>query len=40
MLDQDTWFVSKQEPRSKLIFENNNVIMHNEEDNEGDGNME
>ena len=37
VLDRDWWFVLRQDPRSKHIFENNNVIMPNEmEDNEGD----
>ena len=40
VLDRDWWFVLRHNPRSKHIFENNNVIMPSEEDNEGDDNKE
>jgi hypothetical protein len=33
VLDGDWWFVSIHGPRSKHIFENNNVIMPSGEDN-------
>jgi len=38
VLDKDWWFVLRHDPRSKHLFENNNVIMPNEEDNLGEGN--
>ena len=41
VLDRDWWFVLTHDPRSKHIFENNNVIMpSSEEDNQGDDNGE
>jgi hypothetical protein len=40
VLDMNWWFVLRHNPRSKHIFENNNVIMPSEEDNEGDDNRE
>jgi hypothetical protein len=40
VLDKDWWFVLRHDPRSKHIFENNNVIMPSEEDNEGDDDIE
>ena len=38
VLDQDWWFVLRHDPRSKHIFEKNNVLMSTDEDNQGDGN--
>ena len=38
VLDRDCWFVLRHDPRSKHLFENNNVVMSNDEDNQGDGN--
>ena len=38
VLDQEWWFVLRHDPRSKHLFENNNVIMPRNEDNQGDGN--
>jgi hypothetical protein len=40
VLDRDWRFVLRHNPRSKHIFENNNVIMPRKEDNEGDDNKE
>ena len=40
VLDQNWWFVLKHDPRSKHFFENNNVAMPNNEDNQGDSNEE
>jgi hypothetical protein len=40
VLDRNSWFVLRHNPISKHIFENNNVIMLSEEDNEGDDNKE
>ena len=40
VLDRDWWFVLKHDPISKHIFENNNVIMQGEQDNQGDDNGE
>jgi hypothetical protein len=40
VLDGDWWFVLRHDPRSKHIFENNNVTMPSEEDNQGDGNKD
>ena len=40
VLDRDSWFVLRHDPRSKHLFENNNVIMPSVEDNHGDGNGE
>lgn len=40
LLDRDWRIVSRHDPRSKHIFENNNVIMKIEEDNQGDDNGE
>jgi hypothetical protein len=40
VLDRDWWFVLIHDPRSKHIFENNNVIMPRKEDYEGDDNKE
>ena len=37
VLDRNWWFVLIHDPKSKQIFENNNVIMPRElEDNKGD----
>ena len=38
VLDRDSWFVLRHNPRSKHSFENNYVIMPSEKDNLGDGN--
>jgi hypothetical protein len=38
VLDGDWWFVLRNDSRSKHVFENNNVTMPSEEDNQGDGN--
>ena len=40
VLDRDWWFVLRHDSRSKHIFENNSVVMRNDEDNQGDGNEE
>ena len=40
VLDRDWWFILRHDPRSKHIFVNNNVVMPNDEDNQGDGNEE
>ena len=40
VLDGDLWFVLRHYPRSKHLFENKNVIIPSEEDNQGDGNEE
>jgi hypothetical protein len=38
VLDRDWWFVLKHDPRSKHLFESNNVIIPSKEDNQGDVN--
>jgi hypothetical protein len=38
LLDGDWWFVMRHDPRSKHHFENTNVIITREEDNQGDDN--
>ena len=40
VLDQYWWFVLRHDPSSKHVFENNNVVMSNDEDNQGYGNKE
>ena len=40
MLDPDWWFVLRCDPRSKHLFDNNSVVIPNDEDNKGDGNEE
>jgi len=40
VLDMDWWFVLRHDPRSKHIFENDNVIMPSDEDNQGHNNGE
>ena len=40
MLDRDWWFILRNEPKSKHVFEKNGVSMQIEEDNEGDGKKE
>jgi hypothetical protein len=40
VLDGDWWFILGHDLRSKHLFENNNVIIPSEEDNESDGNKE
>ena len=40
VLDQGWWFILRHDSRSKHLFENNNVVMPNDEDNQGDGNEE
>ena len=40
MLDGDWWFVLIHDPISKHTFENKNVAMTSEEDNQGDGNKD
>jgi len=40
MLDMDWWFILRHDLTLKHIFENNNVIMLSEEDNQGDENRE
>ena len=37
VLVRDRWFVLKHDSRSKHLSENNNVIIPNQEDNQGDG---
>ena len=38
VLDRDWWSILRHNLRSKIIFENNNVIIPSEEDLLGDGN--
>lgn len=40
VLNMDWWFILRHDQRSKHCFENNNVIIPSEEDNQGDGNEE
>ena len=40
VLDWDLWFVLRHDPRSKHIFDNNSVVMPNDEDNQGNDNEE
>jgi hypothetical protein len=40
VLDRDSLFILRHDPRSKHIFENNNAIMPRKEDNAGDDNIE
>jgi len=40
VLDRDRSFILRHDPRSKHIFENNNVTMPSEEDNHDDDNKE
>ena len=38
VLDRDWWFLLRHEPRSKHLFENNNVSIPRNEGNQGDSN--
>ena len=40
VLDWDWWFALRHDPISKHLFDNNSVVMPNDEDNKGDGNEE
>ena len=40
VLDKDWWFILKHDPRLKHIFKNNDIIIPNEEDSQGDCNEE